>query len=113
MRKVQEDSVLSLRLAPEEAELLRTEAESKGTTISRAARRALANGLKPIEVQTRRISYALGGRSPEVVLGLATFGSPTKWGSTSSTALTIDTASVHPRQLGLPTHQHAELTSAG
>jgi hypothetical protein len=89
MRRIQEDSVLSLRLAPEEAQLLKQEAEARGTSVSKVARRAIATGLKPVRMQSRRISYALGSRSPDVDLGIATFGGSTDWGSTSSTAVTL------------------------
>jgi len=102
MRQKDEDSVLSLRLPADEAELLRNEAESKGTTISRAARRALASGLKPVAVHTARLTYSLASQRPDVVLGIATAGAPTKWGSTSSSAVVVQTG-FFPQQLSLLT----------
>ena len=65
------DSVISLRLPADEAARLQDEADTKGTTISKVARRALTAGLRPIP--TPPLSYGIA--SPGSSLSIATRGS--------------------------------------
>lgn len=72
MRKKDADSVLSLRLPMKEAELLQNEAKSRGTTISRLARQAIASGLRPMP--SAPMSYGLASQRPDVTLSVSMFG---------------------------------------
>lgn len=73
MRKKDADAVLSLRISAEYAELLRREAKSRGTTISRLARQALVSGLRP--ASGAPLSYGLAGQRPGVTLSISMYGS--------------------------------------
>lgn len=62
MRKKDADSVLSLRLPANEAARLQREARSRGMTVSRLAREALARGLA--EASRNSLSYGVASGAP-------------------------------------------------
>jgi hypothetical protein len=72
MRKKDADAVLSLRVPAEDAERLQHEAKSRGTTISKLARQALASGLRPAPVAP--LSYGIADQRPGVTLSVSVFG---------------------------------------
>jgi len=72
MRKKDADSVLSLRLPTKDAERLQNEAKSRGTTISKLAREAIASGLRPAPVAP--LSYGIASQRPDVTLSVSMFG---------------------------------------
>jgi hypothetical protein len=72
MAKKDNETVFSLRLPTEDAERLQREARSRGVTIARVAREALAAGLHPAAPAS--LSYGIPDPLPGTTLSISMIG---------------------------------------